>query len=101
MARLTLTPGLTPGYSNRLNQQIRATHQGQAHFANGGPSGAICGECVFWGYYQQHHNKAGNSTKTTFRKACAKYHALTGRHGAVVPANASACRYFKRKEEEK
>jgi len=74
MARLTLTPNLTSGHSDELAQQIRATYEGQAYFANTGPFGATCHEC------------------------CAKYHALTGKHGAVVPATAPACRYFERKE---
>jgi hypothetical protein len=100
MARLTLSSNLTRGYSKTLDQQIRATHQGQAYFANTGPFGATCHECIFWGYFQQHRDKAGNSTRTTFRKSCAKYHVLTGRHGAIVPANASACRYFERKKGE-
>ena len=98
MARLTLTPNLTSGHSDELAQQIRATYEGQAYFANTGPFGATCHECIFWGYYQQRRDRAGNSTKTTFRNGCAKYHALTGKHGAVVPATAPACRYFERKE---
>ena len=91
---------LTHGCSDTLEQQIRTTHCGQAHFGNTGPFGATCGECVFLGYYQQHFTKSGDRTKATYRGGCQKFHQLTGTHGAVVPANAPACRYFERKEQE-
>jgi|SRR5215813_3363157 hypothetical protein len=100
MARLTLTPNLTWGYSKVLEKQIRSTHEGQAYFGGSGPSGATCGECVFLGYFRQHY-KNGNPVKAARTGGCAKFHALTGKHGPVVPKYASACRYFKRKEEEK
>jgi hypothetical protein len=102
MVRLTTSSSsyLTPGHSTTLDQQIHSTHKGQAHFGNTGPFGATCGECVFLGYYQQHFNKAGDNIKSTYRGGCKKFHELTGTHGAVVPANALACRYFERKPEE-
>jgi hypothetical protein len=101
MVRLTLSSYLTLGYSAVLDQQIRSTHKGQAHFANSGPFGATCGDCVFLGYHQQHFNKAGDLIKATYRGGCKKFHELTGKHGEIVPANASACRYFERKRESK
>jgi len=88
---------LTCGHSATLDQQIRSTHKGQAHFGNSGPFGATCGECVFLGYYQQHFNKAGDLIKSTHRGGCKKFHELTGKHGELVPANASACKYFERR----
>jgi hypothetical protein len=100
MARLTLTSGLTQGRSDALEQQIRMTHRGQAHWANGGPVGATCGECVFLGYYRQHRNGNGDLVKATYHGGCGKFHQLTGVHGPVVPKHASACRYFERKEED-
>jgi len=100
MARLTLSSYLTYSHSATLDQQIRSTHKGQAYFGNTGPFGATCGECVFLGYYQQHFNKSGDRIKATYRGGCHRFYQLTGKHGAVVPANAPACRYFERKEEE-
>jgi hypothetical protein len=99
MARLDLSPHLTCGYSETLEHQLRSTHCGQAYFGNTGPFGATCGECTFLGYHRQHRNKAGDTVKTTYRGGCQKFFELTGKHGAIVPANAPACRYFERKEE--
>jgi hypothetical protein len=99
MARFDLSPHLICGHSETLEHQLRSTHQGQAYFGNTGPFGATCGECEFLGYYQQHRNKAGDIIKTTYRGGCQKFHQLTGKHGAIVPASASACRYFERKKE--
>jgi len=98
MARLGLSPSLTSIHSEQLEHQLRTTYEGQAHWANGGPFGATCGECAFWGYYQQIQNKAGDNVKAVHRRGCKKFHELTGEHGAVVPANAAACRYFERRE---
>lgn len=99
MARLiAVTPNLTRGYSDEFDRQVRNTFEGMAFFSGTGPFGATCGQCIFWSYYRQHRDRAGNSTKTMFRKGCAKYHALTGKHGAIVPAGAAACKYFERRE---
>jgi hypothetical protein len=98
MVRLALGPNLTRGYSEILDQQIRATHQGQAHFAHGGPFGATCGECIFLGYFRHHRDKFGNTVKSTRTGGCAKFFELTKKHGPVVPPHASACRHFQRRE---
>ena len=98
MVRLTLTSNLTRGYSDTVEQQIRATHRGQAYFGHTGPFGATCGDCVFLGYWRQHQDRFGNATKSTRTGGCAKFFELTKRHGPVVPPQAPACRYFKRKE---
>jgi hypothetical protein len=99
MARLDLTPSLTAGYSETLEHQMRTTHAGQAHWANTGPFGATCGECVFLGYHQKHFNKAGDLVKATHRGGCEKFYQLTNKHGPIVPTHAAACRYFQRKED--
>jgi hypothetical protein len=98
MTRLTYTPGMTRGYSETLEYQIRGTHKGQAHWANTGPLGATCGECAFLGYWQKRMNAAGDTIATTYRGGCEKFYQLTGKHGALVPASAAACRHFQRKE---
>jgi hypothetical protein len=91
-------PFLTQGHSDLVTQQIRATVPGMAHFANTGPFGATCGDCVFLGYFQQIRDAAGNMVTAKHRKGCGKYFRLTATHGATIPANTSACRYFERKE---
>jgi hypothetical protein len=91
------TQHLTQGHDDALAHQIRTTHPGQAHFANSGPFGATCGDCVFLGYHRQIRNKSGDTVKTVHRGGCKKSYELTGNHGPVVPADAAACRYFERK----
>src|SRR5262245_15284343 len=98
MARLTYTPGMTRGYAETLEYQIRNTHAGQAHFANTGPLDATCGQCVFLGYWEKRTNAAGDTVGTTHRNGCEKFYQLTGKHGGLVPASAAACRHFQRKE---
>jgi hypothetical protein len=100
MARLTLFSGLTPGHSSVLEHQISTTHAGQAHWANSGPFGAVCGECAFLGYSRQHFNKNGDPVGATRHGGCEKFRELTGTHGPVVPAHAAACKYFERKQEQ-
>ena len=94
---ITRTPHLTQDYPDVLAHRIRTTHPGQAHFANTGPFGATCGDCVFLGYHRQIRNNSGDTIKTVHRSGCGKFHELTNKHGPVVPAHAAACRYFERK----
>ena len=100
MARLTLTPNLTRGFSDVLDQQIRATYEGQAHFAHGGPFGATCAECVYLGYFRQVRSKSGDVVKAVHHGGCKKFHEFTSKHGPVVPGHAAACRHFERKAQE-
>jgi hypothetical protein len=94
------TSGLTTGYPPALAAQIAKTKPGMAHFAATGPFGATCGDCVHLGYWRQVRNKAGDTVGTKHVGGCAKFFALTGKHGSVVPASTEACRYFERKEEQ-
>jgi hypothetical protein len=95
---MKLTPHLTSGYAPELAAQIRQSHPGMAYFAATGSFGATCGECDHLGYYAQRRNAAGEIVNTTRAKGCAKFHALTGKHGPAVPASAAACKYFERRE---
>jgi len=101
MARLKLMSNLTQGYSSVLDHQIRTTHKGQAFWANTGPFGSVCGECAYLGYAKVRRTTAGDAVKTRRVQACAKFHELTGKRGAVLPANTPSCRYFERRKEEK
>jgi len=91
---------LTKYFSDVLAHQIRATHPGQAHFANTGPFDATCGDCVFLGYRRQIRNNSGDTVRSVGYRGCGKFYQLTGKHGPVVPAHAAACRYFERKEKQ-
>jgi hypothetical protein len=88
---------LTKGYSDIIEHQIRATRPGQAHFADTGPFGTTCGECAFLGYFKIRRTAAGDAIKTKRVQACAKFHELTGKHGAVLPVDTPSCRHFERK----
>ena len=90
---------LTPGFASELEQQIRHTRAGMAHWAGSGPAGATCGQCLYWTYWEQVRNEAGNTVKTRQRKGCGKYYALTDCHGPALPAVTEACRHFEQRKE--
>jgi len=79
------TPHLTTGYDPTLTAQIAKTRPGMAHWAASGPFGRTCGDCGYLGYQQQIQNAIGVVVATKQRHGCAKFLALTGRHGANVP----------------
>jgi hypothetical protein len=80
-----------------LEQQIRKTYPGQAHWAGTGPFAATCGDCEFLGYFKQIQTPAGNTTGTRRAYGCAVFRRLTGTHGPTVPRHAEACRHFARR----
>jgi hypothetical protein len=88
------TPHLTTGHDPTLTAQIAKARPGMAHWAGSGPFGRTCGDCGYLGYQQQIQNAIGVVVATKQRHGCAKFLALTGRHGANVPRNTEACRYF-------
>jgi hypothetical protein len=93
-------PPLTAGYHPVLAHQIEKTRAGMASWAAQGPFGAVCSDCVFYGYHQLIRDAAGNAVKTRFRERCCEmFFRLTQRHGPPVPANSEACRHFKRRED--
>jgi hypothetical protein len=99
MKHLNLTPNLTQRHSDTLTHQIHTSYPGQAHFANSGPFGATCGDCMLLGYYREHRNRVGDIVGSHHYGGCKKFHELTGKHGSIVPKHAAACRYFQRKED--
>jgi hypothetical protein len=88
------TAHLTAGHDPVLSAQIAKTRPGMAHWAATGPFGCTCADCGHLSYWQQIRDAAGNTVTTKRRHGCAKFFALTGRHGAAVPRNTEACRYF-------
>ena len=74
--------------------QQKLAAPGMAYWADTGPAGRVCGECVHKGYWRTLVNKAGLSTGRRRSQGCAKYLALTGEHGPGISPSLRACRYF-------
>ena len=70
-----------------LEQQVRCTPAGMAHWSGTGPIGATCKQCA-------HYGDIASDDGRTRRNRCAKYRALTGSIGGVVPGDTPACRHF-------
>ena len=92
-------PHLTAGYTPEFVAMVRATRAGQAHWAGTGPAGKTCGQCSYLGYWEQVRNSAGDNVYSRHRAGCAKFFQLTGKHGAVIPPSACACRHFQPQNE--
>jgi hypothetical protein len=91
---------LTTGYEPALAAMMHATVPGMAHWSGSGPSGETCGHCGHLGYWEQVRNDTGDTVYSRRRTGCcAKFFQLTGKHGAVVPVTASACRHFQPQNE--
>ena len=90
---------LSDGYPPELAAMMRATKPGQAHWAGTGPAGKTCGDCVHLGYLRQHRNASGDLVKSERTGGCQRYFQLTGKHGAVIPPSACACRHFQPQNE--
>ena len=71
----------------KLEQQVRRTPAGMAHWANTGPVGATCKQCA-------HHGDIAGDDGRSRRNRCSKYRALTSNIGGVVPSDTPACRHF-------
>lgn len=83
---------MTRGHGE-LEDSLRATHAGMAHFAGSGPAGKTCRECVFW-TERNYYAKGGKYAGAIKPSSCERYHQLTGRQGEKVPHEAAACRHF-------
>lgn len=89
---------LTPAPADAL---ARASHPGMAYFANTGPAGATCRECIFWGAVFNPSRQYDYTSKTGIKggeikpHACERYRQLmNGQIGPRVPQDARACKYF-------
>jgi hypothetical protein len=89
-----LSPHLTAGYDPVLSAQIAKTRPGMAHWAASGPPDQTCAECRYLDYQRQNQNAIGAIVATKQHRGCAKFFALTGRHGPIVPKRTEACRHF-------
>jgi hypothetical protein len=86
----------TANLTNNSAEQ-RATAPGQAHFAGSGPADKTCGDCRFRGYFRRTVTKK-HGAKSTRTYRCAKFHALTGRHGPAISKYLRSCKYFEADE---
>ena len=87
----------TPNLTNNSAEQ-RLTAPGMAFFADTGPTGRTCGECKFKGYRRRVVKKSGEFSKAVTSAGCAKFHALTGRHGPAISKYLRSCKYFEADE---
>jgi hypothetical protein len=75
-----------------------------AYFANTGPFGRTCGECIHHGYKRVSSKEKWNEyaqawiAKTYKVTACAMFKRLSGNHGPPVGADNPACKYFEAKK---
>jgi len=80
---------------------------GMAYFTATGPEGATCGDCKFLGYRRKSSAARWDAklqqdvNKTYSVNKCAKFHALTGKHGADISARYPSCKYFEEKDTSK
>ena len=82
---------LTQGHDPVLAAQIARTQPGMAHWALTGPLDRTCADCEHLGYQRP---VRGAKIKMRGHGGRAKFLALTGSHGPVVPKCAEACRHF-------
>ena len=66
------------------------TAPGMAFWAGTGPTGAKCGQCVFYGYRYIRPN--GQESK---RNGCAEFYRMTGKVGDALSRTQVGCKYFK------
>lgn len=73
-----------------LERAEASTAPGMAHWAGGGPDGATCGKCAFWGYsYRKHNGDPGRRASS-----CEKYFKMMSKHGDSLDKRQAACKYF-------
>lgn len=75
-----------------LERQESQTAPGMAHWAGGGPEGAVCGKCRFYGYEYQ----KANGEHIFKRSACGKFYTMTRRHGGSLDKRQISCKYFEK-----
>lgn len=77
---------------------------GMAFFPGTGPEDKTCGDCQHLGYYRESgrtrwdHGLQREVAKTYRARGCAKFKALSGRHGPGVSADCKACKYFEQRQ---
>lgn len=83
---------LTAGYAPDLEASISASAPGMAHFANTGPSGTACHQCLFWGK----SNKFRRINGALAPRRCLKFKSLSGgfRVKRGIPAEVPSCRHY-------
>jgi hypothetical protein len=73
--------------NRELEQQVRCTPAGMAHWVGTGPVGATCKGCAFFRDIPRDNGR-------TWHNRCKQYRALTGEIGGGIPRDTPACRHF-------
>jgi hypothetical protein len=85
-----------------MSSEAKETAPGMAYFADTGPFGKTCGDCVNRGYQRLRSPKFDARLNEWIEKSynyngCAKFKQLTGNHGSVIDSLLHSCKYFEAK----
>lgn len=89
---------LKPIHDDRMQDLIRKSHPGMAHWAGTGPEGKTCRQCRF--FYPEGHFSKSNKLYPGHLKpgACRRFQKMTGTKGEKVPHTAAACKFFSERD---
>lgn len=83
-----------------FDKNARLTYPGQAHFAETGPSGRTCRECVFYKHSPGDYYARNGKHRGLIQPApCRKFQQLTRSEGPAIPDHALSCKYFEENPE--
>ena len=94
MSYVRLTEHMT---RNTGQDQIAATHLGQAHVAGTGPQDATCRQCAHWYSIridEPYHPYRGGDDGLMHLEPARCHYPIAGKANRRVPATALACRFF-------
>lgn len=86
-----LTPGLMPPDDAVQARRLAASVPGMAHWAETGPDGRTCRECLHWGSGKRFRREEGQLCP----RRCRQFSRLMqGAEGPGVPHGQASCRHF-------
>jgi hypothetical protein len=81
-----------------LDQLVRTTPSGMAHWSGTGPEHTTCEQCRFFGYEAPIRNGLGDTISTIKKeKSCRKFFELMRQHGKPLLPSTPSCRHFEPK----
>jgi hypothetical protein len=92
-------------FAGPMSEKAKETVPGMAYFANTGPFGKTCGDCINRGYRRLRSPKFDAKLNEWVEKSynyngCAKFKELTGNNGPVIDSLLHSCKYFEDKASE-
>ena len=95
---MEVTLHLKPVHGDRMEDLIRKSHPGMAHWAGTGPDDKTCRECI--SFMQKGHYSASNKLHGSRLKdaPCRKFQKMMGKKGNDIPPTASACKFFEQND---